>query len=143
MAKRQLSWNPLSRRGGIYCSPACGRGCTRAEFDRATRAADALARKLGGGFRPRVWENLGWHYAAELGRTATYRRALVEVHPAGRQSWTVYLNTDKQFVVQQTGGHPRDAVKDAVEKAGEFLAGMVADLDKARRAVETGGRRGR
>jgi hypothetical protein len=55
-----LSWKPI-RRGQVYCSPACGRGCTRLAFEKATACAKTLARLLPG-FEPRVWENLGWHW---------------------------------------------------------------------------------
>jgi len=43
------------------CASWCGRGCTKAEHDRALRLATACARKLGKGWRPRVHENLGWY----------------------------------------------------------------------------------
>jgi hypothetical protein len=54
-------WKPV-RAGLVYCSPACGRGCMRAEYDRAVLKATRLAQRLGPGWRTRVWENLGWHW---------------------------------------------------------------------------------
>lgn len=56
-------WAPVSN-GLFYGSPACcgARLCTRAAFDQATVEAKALAQRLGTGWVPRVWENLGWHY---------------------------------------------------------------------------------
>lgn len=57
------AWTPR-RRGAIYCSPRCGRGCTFAEYQSATRDAKALAKRLGAGWRTDVWENMGWHYRA-------------------------------------------------------------------------------
>lgn len=59
---KQLSWEPV-RRGKLYCAPACGRGCTMEEYVSAVRAARKLAKRLRG-WRVRIWENLGWHYAA-------------------------------------------------------------------------------
>jgi hypothetical protein len=59
-----LSWN-ARHLGDRYCSPACGRGCTWAEYQAARKAAAALVRQLGRGWRAKVWENLGWHYSAE------------------------------------------------------------------------------
>lgn len=59
-----LSWEAKAGPRGRYCAPACGRGCTRVEHDRAQRAAAALCRRLGKPWTPRVWENLGWHYEA-------------------------------------------------------------------------------
>lgn len=60
---QELSWEPV-RRGGVYCSPACGNGCTWPEYQEATTAAEKLCGILGDGWKPRVWENLGWHYEA-------------------------------------------------------------------------------
>lgn len=63
---RPLSWTPR-RRGKIYCAPACGRGCTRAMYDRAHREATKIAKALGPGWKIRVWENLGWYGRAVCG----------------------------------------------------------------------------
>ncbi len=60
--KTKLSWKPV-RHGDTYCSPACGGGCTYAEFEKATKKAAALAKRLGPNWKPKVWENLGWHYS--------------------------------------------------------------------------------
>lgn len=59
---KELSWKPVTR-GHLYCSPACGCGCTRAAFEAATLAAQKLAERLGKGWKPNVWENCGWHYS--------------------------------------------------------------------------------
>jgi hypothetical protein len=55
-----LSWTPV-RRDRIFCAPACGFQCTHKAFMRATARADRLARTLGHGWSPVVWENCGWH----------------------------------------------------------------------------------
>ncbi len=85
---RQLSWKPV-RRGRVYCSTACGSGCTRAAYDSAVKAARKLARRLGKGWKTRVWENMGWHHEV-LDRTEC-----IKVHPfywRGRiHSYTAYL----------------------------------------------------
>ncbi len=54
-------WKP-KKNGTIYCSPLCGGGCTHVAFENATRQAKVFARIMGKGFKPRVWENLGWHW---------------------------------------------------------------------------------
>lgn len=64
-------WKP-QHHGLIYCSPACGGGCTRAAFNKATEQAASLAKKLGKGWRPEVWENLGWHWAVVKGDERVY-----------------------------------------------------------------------
>ncbi|KKL25037.1 hypothetical protein LCGC14_2409320 [marine sediment metagenome] len=60
----ELSWDAKDK-GGRYCAPACGRGCTAREHDLAEAKAEVLARALGPGWEPEVWENLGWHYSVQ------------------------------------------------------------------------------
>lgn len=55
-----LSWTPV-RNGSLFCSPACGRGCTSEEHHLASAVASATAAAIG--WRAEVWENLGWHWA--------------------------------------------------------------------------------
>jgi hypothetical protein len=62
--RRQLSWRPV-RNGAVFCAPACGRGCTHAEYVHAISNAAVVAKTLGPGWKPHVWENLGWFYAVE------------------------------------------------------------------------------
>jgi len=65
-------WIPR-RRGDIYCSPACGGNCTYADYLKATKAADRLCKRLKGvGWKPRVHENLGWHYNVYNGHLQVY-----------------------------------------------------------------------
>lgn len=52
------------RRGDIYCAPFCGRGCTHKQYLAAKGGAEKLVAQLGKGWKPRVWENMGWHYSA-------------------------------------------------------------------------------
>ena len=62
--KGKKVWLPLSwtarRRGDLYCSPACGADCSREAYEAAKATAAALAKTLGRGWRPVVWENIGW-----------------------------------------------------------------------------------
>lgn len=63
-AVRPLSWKP-ERRGSIFCSPACGAGCTYVAYELAGAQAHALISAFTGSdleWIPRVWENLGWHW---------------------------------------------------------------------------------
>ena len=57
---KPLNWDPV-RRGDVYCSSACGGGCTWAAYQKAKREAEAMCRQWPG-FKPRIWENLGWHW---------------------------------------------------------------------------------
>lgn len=57
----EKGWKPV-KRGALYCSPRCGGGCTYAAYRAAEREAAALAKRMGPGWVPRVWENMGWHW---------------------------------------------------------------------------------
>lgn len=62
---------PFAKHAAVYdvwgrCGGAKG-FCTRADFDRATKDAAALAARLGDGWTPCVWENLGWHWEVQKG----------------------------------------------------------------------------
>ncbi len=91
MAK-ELSWKPKLI-GKQYCAPACGRGCTKSEYDRAvTLSNELVSRMKGKGWKPRVWENLGWHYEVYNG--------YISVHPGildDNKYWCLLSN--------EKGGH--------------------------------------
>jgi hypothetical protein len=76
-AWKGLSWKPR-RSQDRYCAPACGRGCTFDEHERAVISGQDLAKKLsaafGGKWTPKVWENMGWYYKAisPCGRLEVY-----------------------------------------------------------------------
>lgn len=99
-----LSQEPVLN-GKIYCSPWCGGKCTKAAHDGAVKRAKALAKRCGPGFKPRVWENLGWHYSA------VSANGLLKVHPCGK-SFTAYLGDKgaggRWAIVRPT---PRAAIK--------------------------------
>ena len=65
------SWAPRSTTLGlvkIYCSPACGGNCTKADYDRAVREAKKLLKTLRGqGWTAIVYENLGWYFKVKAG----------------------------------------------------------------------------
>jgi hypothetical protein len=66
------SWTPVLR-GKTYCSPACGCGCKKLDFDQATRDAARLVEGLeGAGWRADVWESVGWHFRAVSGPVQVY-----------------------------------------------------------------------
>lgn len=61
--RRDRKWVPRAR-GNTYCSPACGGGCTKKAYDAAVKECARLVKRLGAGWKPHVYENLGWHYRA-------------------------------------------------------------------------------
>ena len=99
------AWVPRPGPKGVYCSPACGGGCTRAAWRKATARANLIARRLNaqtgnvGKWTPAVFENCRWFAKAE--RRIGRRKEVVarvdydessndysaEVRVAGRQFW--------------------------------------------------------
>ncbi len=55
------NWIP-KRKGNIYCSSACGRGCTIHEYNNAVNEAKKIIKILGKGWIFNIHENLGWFY---------------------------------------------------------------------------------
>lgn len=116
--KRRLSWKPV-RRGDIYCAPACGNGCTYQAYLNAVAAAKQLAKELPG-FKPHVWENLGWHYSAvALGsRVSVYNNFgsynvlanLVNPH-AGDFAWGNVTARSAQKAVQKLSANLRREIR--------------------------------
>lgn len=106
-AERAKGWTPR-RRGEIYCSPLCGGKCTHAAFEEAHRNAAALCERLGKGWFPRVWENMGWHYSAQKGVAEMH---VTEYRLKGRvtTSYSVYFNSVQQTVASATS--PEDALR--------------------------------
>lgn len=103
------------RRGRIYCSPLCGGGCTLAAFNRANKEAGALAKRLGPGWKPEVWENLGWHWGAIKGGAKVYPNERRGHKVSG---YHVYLETTPQIVI--AGCNPVKLVANAIEEARQI-----------------------
>jgi len=114
---KELSWKPRVR-GDVYCSPACGRGCTRAEYQHADKMADKLVIQLGVGWRARVWENLGWHYEAKAGE------------------WSVYPSGDRMFLASNGQfGAAADTPAEAVAAARAAVIEAAKKLMDSARAL--------
>lgn len=93
------------------CSPQwCGLGCTHADYEAVRQLAEKTCRQLGPGWKPRVFENLGWHGFAEA--------AGVHVSPPRRAGdrYSVILN-----------GHYTASAKTA--RAAVRKAFKLAELD--------------
>lgn len=110
-------WTPILT-GDVFCSPACGGKCTKAAYDRAVDAANALVAQLGHGWEPEVWENLGWHYAVQ--------RGVVRVH-AYEGKYEVVVNVEGEAATHTEDADPRKAVEDAKD----ILTTRVARLNRS------------
>lgn len=124
---KDLSQTP-KRRGDVYCSPRCGYGCTWLAYQQAKSAAAKLCNSLGRGWRPRVWENLGWHYEA--------LREGVEVYGEGPAGPFMVI------LAHQYVGHgrtPRKAIREAYEAALPAFEALTLALQHARDALNPSG----
>lgn len=116
-------WTPKLN-GKIFCSPACGAQCKKADFDLATNGASALVGQLGSGWEPHVWENLGWHFEA------TKRGATVSVDESAQYEASIRFHMDEriELCVSETRATPREAVE-------AVIAGIDARVAILKRAL--------
>lgn len=124
---KKLSWDPVHR-GDIYCSPACGGKCTWAAYQDAHAKAKALALLLGKGWGPRVWENLGWHWAAQT------VDGLMKVHPSMCRDKTVSYTA---FFGEGSGGQWAVHNDDPEEAVADALALAQKEAERISKLVET------
>lgn len=127
---RPLSWKAC-RRGEIYCAPACGFECTWSDYQQAKRNAAKLCIRLDTafkvkGWKPHVWENLGWHYSAisSCGR--------IKVHPCHHGSrilsYTAFLNAVNAFGGRwaEQGNTPDKAVRNVLKVANAEIGCLLS-----------------
>ena len=133
-----LSWK-ARRKGNIYCAPACGRGCTRAEYRAAVNGAKKLCKRLGRGWRPRVNENLGWFF------DAVHKSGLVTIHPhvmVNRRTGKKYIYSywaDFRFAGRQwhhTSKTPEHAFHTVIRQVKRYVEQVLIDIELVKNAVE-------
>ena len=125
---------PPARRGVIYCSPWCGFCCTWEAHQRATQEAEALVKRLGPGWTPKVWENSGWHYSAE----AVYGPFRITPRTSGSHisgDWKVYgytawINTTPQFI--EDAETPEAAFAAALTRMHVAVKHLTRDMGTAK-----------
>lgn len=110
-------WTPKLN-GEIYCSPACGFGCKKADFDRAFALANALAVNLGPGWQPKVWENGGWYWEVKKGA------ATVSPEEDGRFQADIRFTLDEvhETCVREVRPDPREAVEAVIDVLNRKVA---------------------
>lgn len=108
------------------CSDWCGHGCTEAEYQAAQKSALLLCTNLlkqdttkQYGWRPDVWENMGWHFAA----ISQCGRIKVHSNGPGRRFWTAFLGGRWA----ENGSSPARAVAAVLDAARSALL-PYADL---------------
>jgi hypothetical protein len=104
--------------GNVFCSPACGGDCKKADFDNSTEAARMLAAQLGRGWIPRVWENLGWHFEVNKGV------ATVSLERCGKYSACIEFSIIDQRIdkVSALDADPRIAMQRVIDVMNEKVS---------------------
>ena len=115
---------PARRRGDIYCAPWCGGGCTWAEHEAARERAEALAKRLGPGWKTRVWENLGWH--SEVHDSTGFWKVHINVSSGKVRGYTAYLGEGGGGRWAEGAETPEKAIKKVLDVA----RGELASLEK-------------
>lgn len=125
--KQRDPWKP-QRRGKAYCSPACGFGCTWEAYQLAVKQSAALARRLGKGWRARIWENGNWYWSVNDSTE------VIAIHAYGKKKYTAYVNhrngTSGNFVVE--GTTPHKAVVAVIRRLHKEKKSMTALYNKTR-----------
>lgn len=98
-------WVPVLN-GDIYCSPACGGKCKKSAYDQAVVDSNEMASLLGAGWKPIVFENLGWYWKIEKG-DLELRPAL----PEGCFSATLQFQLESNYYFSAKDADPRKAIQ--------------------------------
>lgn len=123
----KLSWDPVPGTDGTYCSPACGRGCTKDEYIAAHQRGLDIRADLGQTWRVEVFENLGWHVKVTSADGRLAVRPELGLVPGQRAYWASL----GEFEFSAGGPTPNAAVANVVAKArrqAERLAALVEGL---------------
>lgn len=118
------NWKPVLK-GKVYCSSACGGGCTKKAHEKAVRESDKLAKTLGKGWKPRVWENLGWHWQVIKGNIEVTNCTFDK-----KTEYQAWLQTSPQII---TGHHKTPAI--ALRALSNLMYKRRDELKKADESI--------
>lgn len=109
-------------KGDIYCSPFCGGQCKKAAYDKAVSDSDLVAKTLGEGWNPRVYEKLGWHWKVSKGH--------VEVSLSGDVFYACFQfnANNSHYYYNATNKCPREAVEDVRNQLSAAIDSLTRQL---------------
>ena len=131
--RRTLSWKPV-RRGSVYCSSACGAGCTWLQYLEMREQGRTMRNLMD---HPKQWrvcvrENMRWYVLLE--HIPTDGRLTVWIHRSGRYSVLLSLDMphagDYDWTDDKTFRSPQAAVDYMVEKSLRVMDAKRAILAK-------------
>ena len=134
---KEITWRP-KRRGKIYCAPACGRECTFSEYTQAVNSAKALVRKMKTkGWKPHVWENLGWHYKIVRGRVSiyAYKHMKATTYSPTLATEDGGIGTPMDWSIRKSFKNPNAAARAQLKHMRKVHANVTRSLSDAVEAV--------
>lgn len=110
--------------GEVFCSPACGYGCKKKDYDLAVERAAALVKSLGVPWVPKVWESGKWHSGAFIVGEEHARQVLC--YPNG----TYWVSLVFAGIGQLYGTYddPVAGVNDCITRAKKKIADASYDI---------------
>ncbi len=122
----KADWTPV-RRGSIYCSPTCGGGCTHRAYLAAVKKSEALAKKMGTGWKASVWENLGWHWSVES------LTGVLEINLSGDGKFSAFFNEGSFW--SRGNDTPMKAVQSVLKQVKDKVESLTSKLEQAERSI--------
>ena len=132
MTSQKGNWTPR-RSGETFCSPMCGGHCTWAQHQLATKRGKALAATLGHGWKPVVWENLGWHYRAEWSPTSNAQFTIHSTAQAG--FWCSLMVARYQICSRGMCTTPKRALYGVLKKVHQMARQLTAIIEAIKKPL--------
>jgi len=114
------------RKGKEYCAPACGGGCTFAQYSEMKKQAEKMCKDLGKGWKPQLTHNLGWFCAVVNGRTTIYYHddRTGNCYPPEYSSWIEFECAGQTFQII----HDHKDMKKALAQSSKEAKGLIKQI---------------
>lgn len=114
-------------RGEIFCAPFCGAKCKKSAYDNALQQSNEIALRLGSGWEPEVYENLGWHWQVTKGTinvSSSVKGYYAQMKFEQQQNYNFSAHDlDPRKAVQKV----RDQLQDIIDKLERLHASTALD----------------
>lgn len=119
-------WTPVLN-GDVFCSPACGHKCKKADYDHAVEAANTLAARLGYRWEVEIWENGDWFHSVKNGPAT-----VTPTHDGEYEAKLCFPPLESAALqIFETDTDPRRAFQAAVDR----LDNLIVQLTRTRSAI--------
>jgi hypothetical protein len=134
--RNDITWTPVLR-GETYCSPACGSGCTKSNYDHAVKKGGELKKRLmGRNWKIHIVENMCWFFYATSGPLQVYETdgkfyCMCSDEPNGQNGSLVWTSS----CITHTFKDPNAAVKDTLNAVHKAIDKLIHVENLAKRAA--------